>query len=112
MEHAKLTEEIKRREYYNSMAPFPVYDTDIINDLKKLSMIKSKDNFNNEPITYCKTCLSISIKTVEFPKTEAGEDRDVDYCTCCSNTDMGECHVEEWEEMYAEKYGEKFLSKK
>ena len=43
MRHDELINEIERREYYNKFAPFPVYDTEIINDLKKLNMITSKD---------------------------------------------------------------------
>jgi len=108
MKHDKLIQEIERREYYNQMAPFPVYDTDIINDLKKLNMITAKDNSNSEPITYCKTCLSIKIKTVGFEDTE----KEVDYCVDCSNTEMGEAHVSEWEDLYEEKYGERFLTEK
>jgi hypothetical protein len=101
-----LGKEIARREYYNRMAPFPVYDTEIINDLKKLEMITSKDNSNNEPITFCKTCLSILIKTTTMQDTG----QEVDYCVACSNTDMDSTHITEWEDMYEEKYGERFLT--
>ena len=34
MTNGELEIEIKRREYYNSLAPFPIYDTEIINDLR------------------------------------------------------------------------------
>jgi hypothetical protein len=107
MNHEELIREIERREYYNELAPFPVYDTDIINDLKKLNMLTEKDNFNNEKITYCKTCLSIKIKTIELKDT----DKKVDYCIDCSNTPMGEAHISEWEDLYEERYGERFLTK-
>ena len=110
--HEKLNKEIKRREYYNSMAPFPVYDTDIINDMKSLSERVKMQDFNNEPICYCKTCLSIQIKTVKFPEGPNGEKRDVDYCLACSNTELAEAHITEWEDMYEERYGERFLDKK
>lgn len=111
MKHEKLINEIKRREYHNSMAPFPVYDTDIINDMKKLSEIVKQQEFNNDPVSYCKTCLSIQIKTVEFPKGTHGEDRDVDYCVPCGNTEIETAHISEWEDLYEEKYGERFLTK-
>ena len=111
MRHDELINEIERREYYNKFAPFPVYDTEIINDLKKLNMITSKDISNSEPIHYCKTCLSIVIKTVEFEKGADGEDREVDYCLDCGNTDIGCAHISEWEDLYEEKYGERFLTK-
>ena len=108
MRHDEIIKEIERREYYNSMAPFPVYDTEVIIDLKKLEMITSKDTSNNEPITFCKTCLSIHIKTVEFEDT----DQAVDYCVACSNTDLETTHISEWEDMYEERYGERFLTER
>lgn len=110
MDYDKLKEEIERREYYNQMSPFPVYDTEIILDMKSLSERVKKQNYNNEPISYCKNCLSIRIKTVKFPETNEGENRDVDYCSLCSKTDLGEVHVSEWEDMYQERYGKMFLT--
>ncbi len=108
MKHNQLIQEIKRREHYNRMAPFPVYDTEIINDIKKLAMLTAKENSNNEPITFCKTCLSISIKIIELNDTN----NEFDYCIDCSNTDLDSCHISEWEDKYEEKYGERFLTKK
>lgn len=99
---ANLAKEIERREKANSLAPFPVYDREIINDLKILNMITKKDDYNNVPIDYCKTCLSIHTKNIENPE--------VGYCIDCGNTDLDKVHIHEWEEMYEEKYGEKFLT--
>ena len=107
MKHCELRKEILRREHYNRFAPFPVYDTEVIADLKKLEMMKSSI-MNNEPITYCKTCLSIHIKTVELPETKQGN---VDYCVPCGNTDLETVHLTEWEELYEDKYGNIFLTK-
>tara|TARA_R110000796_G_scaffold76234_3_gene170666 strand:+ start:263 stop:604 length:342 start_codon:yes stop_codon:yes gene_type:complete len=107
MRHDQLIAEIERREQWNLYAPFPVYDTEVIDDLKKLNMI-TKNIINNEPITYCKTCLSIHIKTVELPETKHGN---VDYCVPCGNTELEEAHIEQWEDLYEEKYGERFLTK-
>jgi hypothetical protein len=67
---------------------------------------------NNEPVHYCKLCLSISIKTIEFEKGANGEDRDLDYCTCCKGSDIGKASLDAWNMMYEEKYGEKFLDQK
>jgi len=106
MNSKALKIEAERREYYNRMAPFPIFDTEIINDIKKLSMITAKDNSNRQPVTYCKTCLSIKIKTVDIEGSEEG----IDYCVTCSNTDMDTTHISEWEDMYEEKYGERFLT--
>lgn len=107
---ANLAAEIKRREEANRLAPFPAYDTEIISDFKKLLMITKQDDYNNVPITYCKTCLSIKIKTVPFTKGALGESRDIDYCVPCGNTNMEETHIRDWEQKYEEKYGETFLN--
>ena len=104
MEHKKLIEEIERREWYNKMAPFPVYDTEIIDDIKKLKNVIMKEHPNNEPITYCKTCLSIHVKTVKL------HNGDVDYCVPCGNTDLETAHILEWEDLYEERYGERFIT--
>jgi len=115
---AKLAKEIERREWYNNYSPFPIYDTEIINDLKKLLMITKKDNYNRIPVTYCKTCLSLHIKDVTFPRSDSSEpeetqkpDAIVGYCVECGNNDMADVQISEWEELYEEKYGEPFLQK-
>ncbi len=105
----KLHKEIKRREQANLLAPFPVYSTEVITDLKiclkiKENMITKKEDYNNVPVTYCKTCGSLHIKTVKIKGKE-----DVNYCVPCGNTDLGEAHIEEWEDIYEEKNGEKFI---
>lgn len=114
----KLAEEIKRREDYNELCPFPFYETEKINDLKKYLMITKKENYNSVPVTYCKTCLSLHIKDVTFPRSDNSEPVEtqkpealVGYCLSCSNTDLDEIQISEWEEIYEERYGEKFLKK-
>jgi len=67
-------------------------------------MLKN-DIENNEPVTYCKTCLSIHIKTVKFTSNE------VHYCVPCGNTELDTAHISEWEDLYKDKYGEFFLTK-
>jgi len=111
-----LASEIKRREYWNLMAPFAIYDKEIIEDLKILLMITRKENYDNVPVTYCKTCLSLHIKDVTFPRSDGSEPIEeqkpaalVGYCVPCGKTDLAEAQVSEWEEMYQEKYEDKFL---
>ncbi len=100
----KLQEEIDRRELCNSMAPFPIYDTEIINDLKiREEMISRKQNFNNVPVTYCTTCLSLKVKDVVV------DHKKVNCCMDCGNTPTAETHIEEWQDLYKERYGEEFL---
>ena len=62
----------------------------------------SKEEYNSEPVLYCKHCLSLSVRSV--PGME-----DSDYCDVCSGTDIGECSIEEWEKMYQERYGHKYI---
>ena len=101
----EIQEEIKRREYYNSLAPFPVYDTEILNDFKTLL----KMNYENEPVTFCKTCLSLKIKMVPLKKSDGSDGKPIDYCAVCSNTELETVQLSEWEELYFERYGESFL---
>jgi hypothetical protein len=112
-----LAKEIKKREEYNLMTPFPFYDTEVIEDIKKLAMITKKDDYNNVYVTYCKTCLSLHVKDVTFPRKdkktgEAEKDVEIAYCVPCGNTELDSAHISEWEDMYEEKYNERFLTKK
>jgi len=102
----KLTKEIERREKANELAPFPVYDTGIIKDLKHIDMITKKGDYNNVPVTYCKTCLKLHIKETKV------HEQTVTYCIDCGNTDLDETHISEWEDLYKDKYGKKFLDER
>lgn len=66
-------------------------------------MITKKNDFNNVPVVYCTTCLSLNIKTVK------GVTEDVPYCCKCGNFDTKTAHIVDWEELYEDKYGKKFL---
>lgn len=61
------------------------------------------DNYNDEPVFYCKHCLSLKIRDVGLP--------DLLYCDDCGSTDVESTSIEEWERKYKEKYGFKFLDK-
>lgn len=62
----------------------------------------AKEEFNQEPIYYCKQCLSLKIMRV------AGMD-DVAYCDECGSTDIEETSIEEWRKLYRERYGFDYL---
>jgi len=34
---------------------------------------------------------------------------DSDYCDECGSTDIGECSIEEWETLYKNRYGHRYL---
>lgn len=64
----------------------------------------NSEEYNNEPVFYCKNCLSLKIKTVT-----AG--LDLDYCEECGGTDIKQAHIEEWRTLYKNKYGFDYLTK-
>lgn len=54
---------LEHAEYYNSMAPFPVYDTEWVENLRKRikNMEDSKEDYDSEPVWACKYCKSLYI---------------------------------------------------
>lgn len=65
--------------------------------------MSNTDN-NNEPVFYCKDCLSLKIRDVEHID-------DSEYCDECGSTDIGTASIEEWDAMYVAKYGHHFTEK-
>lgn len=63
-----------------------------------------KEQYNDIPVYYCKSCLSLGIKTVIVGS-------DLDFCSECGSTDTGQAHIEEWKKLYRERYGFDFLTK-
>ncbi len=61
--------------------------------------------YNDEPVHYCKNCLSLNIKTVV-----AG--LDLDYCDDCGGTDIAQSNIDNWEDFYRKKYGFDYLTNK
>lgn len=64
----------------------------------------SKEQYNNEPVFYCKSCLSLKVKTVVVSS-------DLDFCDECGSTDIGKAHIEEWRRLYKDRYGFDYLDK-
>ena len=62
-----------------------------------------QSDYNDEPVFYCKHCLSLKIRDAGLP--------DLLYCDDCGSSDILSVGIEEWEKMYKEKYGFKFLDK-
>lgn len=58
-------------------------------------------DYNAIPVYYCKDCLSLNIKG----------DGPIDYCDTCSSTEVGQCSLEEYDEFYYKKHGEKYFYK-
>lgn len=65
--------------------------------------MEDKD-YNNEPVFYCKSCLSLGVMTI-------ASGFDLDYCKDCGSTDIEHCHIGEWQELYKERYGHDYITK-
>ena len=59
-----LREHLDHLMYYNKMAPFPVYDTEYVEEVKNIIMKLENENkidYNDEPVVACKYCKSLHI---------------------------------------------------
>lgn len=65
--------------------------------------LQDNSEFNNEPVVYCKHCLSLAILQMEGT--------DISYCDKCGCTDVEESSISEWSELYKQKYGDKYLKR-
>ena len=70
-------------------------------NLKQSSLVNQED-YNAIPVHYCKHCLSLSIRIMD----------EMDYCDKCGGTEIETTNILDWERMYKDKYGERFLNKK
>ena len=112
MTQQRLDEEILRREAANNMAPFPVYDTEVIIDLKVLKQImENNPDYDELKVDYCKTCLSLSLKDIIIPSEKSNSKEDaITYCISCGNTEISTAiTIFEWKEIYSDKYNTDFL---
>lgn len=64
----------------------------------------TKEDYNEEPVFFCRSCLSLRVKTVAM-------DSDLDYCDECGSTDICQSHIDEWERLHKERYGFNFINK-
>lgn len=63
---------------------------------------QQQPNYNEEPVYYCKHCLSLKVRHISSM-------RDSEYCDECGSTDIQQASIEEWEKLYQSKYGHKLL---
>ena len=61
------------------------------------------DDYDSEPVFYCATCLSLNIKHEDAI--------DADCCSECGCTNIKQALPEEWEKIYAKRYGKKYVEK-
>lgn len=57
-------------------------------------------DYNDEPVYYCPRCLSLRIKA---------DIADYCYCDNCGSTGIETTPIYEWEKMYQDRYGFKYL---
>ena len=57
------------------------------------------NDYNDEPVHYCKNCLSLRVKIVGG----------FDFCDECGSTNIETTHIDNWDKLYQERYGESFL---
>lgn len=67
---------------------------------KYYDILRDINEYNKEPVHYCKHCLSLKIRVL-------GED--TDFCDNCGSTDTEITDITSWEIMYENQYGKKFL---
>lgn len=72
--------------------------------MSKLNAENTLNDYNAEPVLYCKHCLSLKVRNI--PDSE-----DSDYCDECGSTNIENCSIEEWEVLYKNKYGHKYIEK-
>lgn len=70
--------------------------------MSKLNTENLHNYYNSEPVFYCKNCLSLKVR--DIPNVE-----DSDYCDECGSTDIEKNSIEEWEKLYENRYGHKYL---
>ena len=62
-----------------------------------------KESYDDDPVYYCKRCLSLSIRTMPYLP-------DQDYCGDCGATDIGITDIETWKRYYRDKHGEDYVA--
>lgn len=63
-----------------------------------------KEDYNAEEVLYCARCYSLKIVYEEAI--------DADCCGDCGCSDILSCSIDEWEELYKNRYGKKFVDRK
>lgn len=64
--------------------------------------LDSHEEYNEEPVIYCKDCLSLRI--MEIGGTAL--------CDDCGSTEFEEANIRDWEKLFESKYGYNFLNNK
>mgnify|MGYP001188829236 FL=1 len=68
-------------------------------DLQQSSVQEEETSYNDEPVVYCAHCLSLAIRDLDGSA----------YCDKCGSTDVEYAHIYDWEELYVQRYGTRYL---
>lgn len=63
----------------------------------------AKKMYNEEPVFYCKACMSLAVKAYS---------ENTNYCNDCGSTKITTDTIEHWETLYKNKFGKSFLESK
>lgn len=63
-----------------------------------------KSSYDDDPVYYCKRCLSLNIRSMPFVDGK-------DYCDDCGAVDIECTDIESWKKMYRERYGHDYIIK-
>lgn len=61
-------------------------------------------DYNSIPVYYCTQCLSLRIMGVQG-------NTNMYFCDSCNSTDISQANIFDWENMYEQKYGFKYINK-
>lgn len=67
-----------------------------MSNLKKSQL---NNPYNDDPVYYCKSCLSLHVLVVGEPED------DISVCGNCNRTDIGMTDISTWRQMWYNKYG-------
>lgn len=71
-------------------------------------IIRSIENYNDEPIEYCNSCLSLKL----MESIPENNQTSICYCAKCGNTEIEKAHITVWEKLYEQRYKESHLNNK
>ena len=57
-------------------------------------MTMQNNEYDDEPVLYCKCCLSLNIGSIDM----------MDCCNNCGSTDIGSTDIYSWNNLYIQKY--------
>lgn len=78
--------------------------------LLQVFIVTTMNEYNDTPVLYCKSCLSLLIRNA-LNRGTSDEVDELDYCDKCNSTSIGICSIAEWEAMYVARFGHKYLDK-